>query len=164
MKDLVTPSIRAALLSAIILALSGCATNQNLPKETVNTVQKTVEMPGMSKPEICKKSRDWVANTFRDSKAVIEVYDLEEGTIIGKGAADIIVMSGFVPVDFSVRFTMRIDCRDGRYRFTATNPSYTASQRTIEVAANYLVAPEYLKFIDRLNASLLASVQSKSNF
>lgn len=128
MKTLIKSSVLAVSASAIFLAIGSCVSNQNMlkaRKDVVGKAQKTGDVPNMSKAEICKKLRDWIANTFMYSKAVIEVYDLEEGTIIGKGSTRIWAKSGFVHVGFPIRFTMQIDCREGRYRFAASNPVLT---------------------------------------
>jgi len=99
-------------LAASLLALSmGAATAQDAPLSVV----KVHEVADRTQVQLCTSARDWVAKTFRDSKAVIEVYDPAAGRIIGKGAA---TLSGWAGTSFTVLFTLQIDCKDGKYRTT----------------------------------------------
>jgi hypothetical protein len=103
------------LLPAVaIAALAGCATTDTTPPLSVVRVH---EAPGLSKQAICSRARDWAALTFKDSKAVVEVYDPAEGKLIGKGGFSI--ATGFAV--FPISFTMVIECKDGRYRSTFEN-------------------------------------------
>lgn len=62
--------------------------------------------------EIYNRAKLWVANTFRNSKNVIQIDDKESGTIVGKGNFDVVqTMTSYI-----VRFTFKIDARDSKYR------------------------------------------------
>lgn len=92
----------------------GCAAPAERDLQPLSVVS-IHEAPGRSKADVCRSSRDWAAVTFRDSKAVIEVLDLESGTMIGKGR---VTLLGYAGTPFPVDFTLRVDCRDGRARVT----------------------------------------------
>lgn len=107
-----------AILTAAILS-AGCAAAQDTSPPLV--VGGVHDVSGLTQREICNRARDWVALTFRDSKAVIEVFDAEQGKLIGKGAA---VIHGYAATPFTIRFTLMIECKDGRARSTFS--SFTA--------------------------------------
>jgi hypothetical protein len=101
------------LVAAMAAMLVGCATpGREVPPLVAVQVH---DAPARTKADVCRAARDWAAVTFRDSKAVVEVYDLEAGTMIGKGR---IVVPGFGGTPLPVDFTLRVECRDGRARST----------------------------------------------
>lgn len=99
--------ITAALLA---VALTGCATIEPSPPLSVVSIH---EAPGKTKQEICSAARDWAALNFKDSKAVIEVFDAERGKLIGKGN---MIVYGYMSTPYTVAFTMEVECKDGRAR------------------------------------------------
>jgi hypothetical protein len=104
------------LALAALTAMTGCATaeTENLPPLEVVTIS---DAAGMQKQAICSRARDWAAVTFKDSKAVVEVYDPVEGKMIGKGRMQ-------VPVglaSFAIDFTLAVECKDGRFRSSFTD-------------------------------------------
>lgn len=72
------------------------------------------ELAGRTRAQLCTAARDWAALTFRDSKAVVEVFDPADGKLIGKGRTRVSFMASVFPVDF----TVVVECRDGRVRST----------------------------------------------
>lgn len=105
MKFLTT--VAALGLSAVV---SGCATvDASAQKELV----QIHDFAGKTKAQICGAARDWVALNFKDSKAVVEVYDLERGKLIGKGN---MTLAGFAGTPQRIGFTMTADCKDGKFR------------------------------------------------
>lgn len=103
------------ILALVVFALAGCATAEQGPTLTVSSVY---DAPGKTKQEICNTARDWAAVTFKDSKAVIEVFDAERGKLIGKGN---MTLYGYASTPFRVGFTMTVDCRDGKMRASFDN-------------------------------------------
>lgn len=103
--------IIAAAFTASLLA-AGCATpDENTPPLSVVTVH---DVPGKTKQQVCSQARDWAALTFKDSKAVVEVYDPVEGKMIGKGRMNVYAGLAKFPMDF----TLMVECKDGRARAT----------------------------------------------
>lgn len=88
---------------------SGCATGPPLPPLEIVSIH---EVPGKTKQQICNAARDWVAITFKDSKAVVEVFDAEQGKLIGRGRISVATLSEVMPTDF----TFVVECKDGRAR------------------------------------------------
>lgn len=76
--------------------------------------QEVVELPGKTKDKLFTQARLWFAETFQDSKAVLEVDDREGGILVGTGWAD---------TDISAKFwsTIKIEVKDGKYRYTINN-------------------------------------------
>jgi hypothetical protein len=98
----------SALAAAAVAALTGCASGPPLPPLEVVAVH---EAKG-TKQQLCTAARDWAALTFKDSKAVVEVFDAEQGKLIGKGRIRLASITEIFPADF----TMVVECRDGRVR------------------------------------------------
>lgn len=101
---------------AAAVALSACATVDNsAPPLEIVAVH---DVPGRTKQQICGAARDWAAVSFKDSNAVIQVYDPERGTMIGKGN---MVLLGFAATPFTVNFTLTVECKDSKMRSTWNN-------------------------------------------
>jgi len=62
--------------------------------------------------ELHSKARMWIANSFKDSKAVIQVDDKESNSLMGKG--NFIVSEGLATR--LIQFSMKIDSKDNKYR------------------------------------------------
>lgn len=100
-------------------ACVGCETTAD-PGATPPAVLEHVqvhEAPGLTKQQLCTAARDWAAITFKDSKAVVEVFDPEQGKMIGKGRTLVPFMGTSMPVEF----TLIVECRDGRARASFAN-------------------------------------------
>lgn len=105
--------LRAAGATLLIAALAGCAVTPEAPPPPM-TISAIHEAPGRTKQQLCTAARDWAALTFRDSKAVVEVYDPEQGKMIGKGRVMLTSIGGYMPTEF----TLLVECKDGRARTT----------------------------------------------
>lgn len=106
-------TVRIATLLAA-LCTCGCATPGAAEQEPLS-VTTIHEVPGKTGQDICRQARDWVALNFKDSKAVIEVFDLEQGKLIGKGGMPV---PGFGGTPINVSFSIQVDCKDGKVRTT----------------------------------------------
>lgn len=96
---------------AAVSALTACASvDRSAPPLEIVTVH---DVPGRTKQEICGAARDWAAVSFRDSNAVVQVYDPERGTMIGKGNMTLL---GAFGTPFTANFTLTVDCKDGKAR------------------------------------------------
>ena len=134
---------------AFATALVGCATTEKGQALAVISVH---EAPGRTKQQICIAARDWTTLAFKDSEAVIEVFDADRGKLIGKGN---MTVNGYDSTPFRVNFTLTIECRDGRvrssfedYRIASQGQSYPLPEdgmnhlqtkawaKTVEMAQN----------------------------
>lgn len=102
--------IAAALLWLTLLGACASAPAQQPPPLEVSEV---IAVEGKNAAQLCNGARDWVATAFRNSRAVVEVFDAERGKLIGKGGMQVL---GFAGTPFNVYFTMTVDCKDGRMR------------------------------------------------
>jgi hypothetical protein len=101
---------------AAVSVLTACATvDRSAPPLEIVAVH---DVPGRTKQQICGAARDWAAVSFKDSNAVIQVYDPERGTMIGKGN---MTLTGYAGSQNLVNFTLTVDCKDGKARSTWNN-------------------------------------------
>lgn len=88
------------------------------------TYIEVFQVPAVDRERIFIGSKKWIAENFKSAKAVIEYEDKAESTIIGngsirypcKGAWDCVAKE-----DWRIRFTMRLEARDERFRTSFTN-------------------------------------------
>lgn len=97
----------------IFAALAASVTIQAAAQEKFRVeIIREIEMP---RDQIFDNATLWLADSFRSSKAVIELRDKELGTIIGNGALDLPIQWG---ARMPITFKLRVDARDNRYRLT----------------------------------------------
>lgn len=106
--------VLAALLGLSLLGASAAVSAQQPPPLEVSEV---IAVEGKSTAQLCNGARDWVATAFRNSRAVVEVFDAERGKLIGKGGMQVLGWGG---TPFNVHFTLTVDCKDGRLRAAFT--------------------------------------------
>lgn len=87
-------------------------------------VEQVFEAPGYDKAQIYGSTKVWIAENFRSAKAVMEYENKEEGTLIGNGVIPY-PCKGFLDClgkpEWKVRFTMRVDTKDEKFRVTFSN-------------------------------------------
>lgn len=69
----------------------------------------------MSKADAYARFRRWAAQTYNSANSVIQMDDPNSGTLVLKGAETI---SRMALVTFPMGYTMTMDIRDNRVRFT----------------------------------------------
>lgn len=76
-----------------------------------------------SKEELFERGRIWFANTFKDSKEVLQVNDKENGELIGRGAMkfESETFSGSSATRGYIYFDIKVYTKQGRYRYEVTN-------------------------------------------
>lgn len=112
--------MRTAAAASVVVALAGCAApGPELPPLEIVSIHEAAS--GATKQQVCSAARDWTAITFKDSKAVVEVFDPEQGKMIGKGRISVASLAEIFPVDF----TLVVECQDGRARasYSRVQPS-----------------------------------------
>lgn len=73
--------------------------------------------------ELYKRAKIWMVDAFKSSKDVIQNDDKDNGIIIGKGFFSGLGHNVSV-LNPKYWFTIRIDCRDGRYKYSITDFKY----------------------------------------
>lgn len=87
----------------------------------------------MSATAIYQAVRLWFVETFPDSREVLEVDDKEQGLLIGTGWSNISGGSvGPYPIDNKLWFTLKIEIKEGRYRWKLYNLQRQAPPTSID--------------------------------
>ena len=107
-------------------------------------IQKVIEFKDVSKDSIYTDSRQWVAQSFKSAQDVIQMDDKESGIIIAKGNMKYPCTGSWLCMGFAdarVKFTLKIESRDGRARVTFSDIvhysplSYSSGIKTPEFEA-----------------------------
>lgn len=120
------------LIFCVVLVLSACATGTAQPPYSGPAAMKVVEVPGKNQAEIYEGARQWIAENFKSSKAVIEYESRDTFTVIGNAkSADVVacVSWGIIKTTFdatcmhpaSMLYTMKVESKDGRMRISVPN-------------------------------------------
>lgn len=74
-------------------------------------------------------AKRWFVDTFKDSKAVIEFDDAATHTIVGNGSFtyEPTIFLGSGTRRGSMRYTIEVSCKDGRYRVKLSNYTHIAT-------------------------------------
>jgi len=105
------------------LFLLSCVGAQHI-KEPYTTIEKIIEVPGVSKNDIYDQTKIFIAENFRSAKDVIEYENKEGGTVIGNGSIKYPAEAGLAAValaNWRANFTIRVDIKDGKFRCTFSN-------------------------------------------
>ncbi len=92
-----------------------------LPADSLGRIQFTgvVAVPGVAAAELQARAREWVALTFQDARQVTQLDDAARGVLIVRGYTNMNAdpsAKGPGP-DVPLGFTLRLDMREGRYRY-----------------------------------------------
>lgn len=105
--------MKIAILLLFSFYFSSISAQQELPTKDGKVYYELIDSSvGESSQLLYNKSKMWFAETFNDSKEVIQLDDKENNTIIGKGLFKF--DQGFA--SYNCRFTVKIMCKDGKYR------------------------------------------------
>ncbi|MFL9585078.1 DUF4468 domain-containing protein [Stenotrophomonas sp. AB1(2024)] len=112
---------------AVATGAANAATPAQLA-EVQKPVEQVFEVPGYNKAQIYDAAKVWIAENFRSAKAVMEYENKDEGTLIGNGLIAYPCKGAFECMgkpDWKVRFTLRIDTKDDKFRLTFSNINLT---------------------------------------
>lgn len=120
------------IMIALLLAIIAVTVSPNLEarksqplNEEERKVAEVFEAEGYSADQIFQGIRMWIAESFESADAVIEYENREEGIVIGNGTMAYPCEGGFTcrirASSWKVKFTMRAEARDGRFRLTFSN-------------------------------------------
>lgn len=140
---------------ALTSLLLGCAGMEVVPVDQRSFSE--VHDIQLTKKEIYDRSLEWMARTFVDSKAVIELKDPDTGKIIGKGRGEAVTNALGVSVPFG--YTMMIDIKDNRYRTTYEGLTVGEVSAPAQTRTEIDSIKEQLRVVDQ---SLLKFLSDKS--
>lgn len=77
---------------------------------------RVVHVEGMTKDQIYQAARIFVIDLFNQPNKTIALDDEERGIIVAKGVSQQTTNNGFIDCTRDIRFTLKIQARDGRYK------------------------------------------------
>lgn len=80
---------------------------------------EVVAVDSTSKDVLYRKLREWVGDSYRSAKDVIQSEDALGATIVGKGIIETLYKQSLSrPVDVQVEYRITLEAKDSRYRYT----------------------------------------------
>lgn len=85
-------------------------------------IRRIVKADSLTAKQLYHRAKLFFSETFKSAKAVIDLDDPESFTIVGKGILIAKVMTPIgIASDMHIGVTMRIECKDGRFRYSISN-------------------------------------------
>lgn len=117
--------------------------------QTPISYSEVVQVEGVPKEDLYQRAREWFTDTFRSSNDVIQLDDKENGQIVGKGLFKYVQRYGIFVWDCTIRFTVSVAVKDGRYRYEINDFEHSADNANnrlglglnIGVVTNQMPAP-----------------------
>lgn len=99
------------------------------PNTKLITFQEVVQEKG-TKPELFNRASEWLHHYFKQPVYVTQVRDAATGIIKGKHQFELFYFEGEIKKRAGlIKYEFRIECRDGRYRYTIDNFVLTQTSR-----------------------------------
>jgi hypothetical protein len=119
------------MTNAEILALSLLVSTTSIlaqPREALGR-EEVVELSGVTSGELFLRARSWFADSFVDSKNVLEIADKEAGMLVGKGTSryEPNVLGGSTGLRGHIRFVVKVLVKEGRYKYSISDFVHTGS-------------------------------------
>jgi len=138
-----------------------------MPANTAEPVSLVVvEYIQMSKNEIYDNAILWLTESFKWSKAVIDLKDREIGTIAVNSSVDVKIYFG---VRLSVKFKIKMVIKENKYRlkyFDVIIVNDDGSEKPIELAKREYLEPKVIEKFNEISASfesyLLSAEKNKA--
>ncbi len=135
-----------SFISILMLLLIGCG--QPVVPSSQLTYTEIIEHKELASNSF-EISKMWLANTFNDSKSVIEYSNKENGTIIGKGILKNVSYGTLVQMD--TRFTLKIEVKDNKTRLTFQDMVQYPNQYVAPVYSPNRYTPQYVPPVEPFN-------------
>jgi hypothetical protein len=123
------------------------------------TYSGVVEVDSIDKKDLHKRAKKWFVNNYKSANDVIQLEDIENGEIIGKGYFTI----SYYTRDPRISHTISIFVKDGRYKYVITDFSYSDNQNEKFPIENFPKSwggkkKLYLKIHEEVN-SIITSIE-----
>ena len=149
-------TIRSLVLILTASILAGClpANYKTLPIEQ-HTYAKVYES-SLNKDKLFLSLHEWVARNLGDSNKALRINNSATGTLLAK----MIIPNGMkdsLGVRHALRITLRLEAKDGKYRYTASDFEmyYDGSGRPASIGSEYDSSYSRVKALGgEINASL----------
>lgn len=145
------------IIAALLMMMVGCASSSELPAELSETV--VVEEHSLSKTEAFSRVLRWVRQTY-PARDAVSLTDADSGTIIVQGEHRVSRYGGIG--QYPLSYTMTLDVREGRLRFTQTVGEPLDPQWQGGVSAGD--AEQLNAHFADLRASALAALRAEDDF
>jgi len=139
------------------------------------TYTGVVAVKGVTQNELYTRAKLWLGLTFDDAKDVIKVDEKDAGLIVIRGYSDLPIqssMTGLMPANMELGYTMTLNFKDERYKYTLTNYQLVsgAISSTLEKEIStqlskpknkgVIIAKQYAKSVDTFARLLTESVDA----
>lgn len=111
--------MRTIILISLFFVLS-----KQSEAQTALTFSDVVKVDStITKEQLFERARQWFATYFKDSKAVLQVSDKDNGELIGRGAIPFSsgVFVGSAATKGYINFDVKVYSKQGRYKYELTN-------------------------------------------
>jgi hypothetical protein len=120
------------LLALLLVSFKVFSQESILPIDSTTgkiTYSEVIKVDSVLATELFVRANIWFVNNFNSAKNVIQLSDKEAGVVIGKGNFPVTCnnpnRSAFnVFIQGTVDFTLEIQTRDGRYKYSITDISF----------------------------------------
>ena len=143
-----------------LLLLSGCSGPSRMTASQAEPVV-TVEEHSLSKEEAFERLSRWAARSYADANEAVQLSDEDAGTLVIKGAEQVQHTQG--GATYALGYTMTVDVREGRLRFTqSVGEPYISSLMVAYVTET--AASDMRGFFEQIRASALQALRSSDDF
>lgn len=111
------------LVLTTLLLLTSAATLAKQLSDADRTFDLIVDTPGKSKDQIYLSSKVWIAESFKSSKAVLEIDSKQDGLLLGNAIIKY-PCKGFSCITYegwTSPFTLKIEMKEEKFRVTFSN-------------------------------------------
>jgi hypothetical protein len=84
-------------------------------------IQKVVVLDSVTQKNVYSRAKLYFAETYKSAKDVIQLDDSEQGLIVGKAYTTGSYSVMLTIATLEVWFTLKIECKDSKYRYTLDN-------------------------------------------
>lgn len=114
------------LLFALMPLLSFAQLIDELPKDESGKLYYTevIQIDSMKKQQLYLNSKQFFVDVFKSANDVIQLDDKESGIVIGKGFSEIYIKILGTPVAEQMWFTIKIQCKDDKFKYEIYNISF----------------------------------------
>lgn len=104
-------------------------------------IERTVELPNVSKDELYDRALLWLTKSFRSANDAIQMKDKEAGRIICQASIPYAAPAFAPGTNYSghFSFTLTYECKEGKYRYRIENAKHESS--LVGYSIGFLNAP-----------------------
>lgn len=87
---------------------------------------EVVQKEGASASELYNKAREWFADAYKSADDVLQMEDEDNKKLVGKAISTLDFGNAMAQVEVRMYYTIKIYCKDGRYKYIITDIRYEA--------------------------------------